>query len=350
MAPNKIQCTGPRVVTAICTRDQGLATSNGSTSSRSQTVHKTAFSDQIKEQQVQDWVDTSSEYSRTPQFQALASMNAACQVTIPGDFLSGYPADELYFLGPCSDDDKSTGDNLPLEWNRNDFHTFGMPGSSDMIYTTSGDSHQVFSDCFKDEPHQGLLGCYPTPQTNWSSPSSAPMEPSLPSSYSRPSLLSKNFGSPISQSSHEDFSSNASNEESMLSPLSLGGPAQGAYHAPLFDPQYDTARFVSHEPPLYSPSNEIFSNSTLRPSNGFPRPSLANMPYPVSCDPHSVSMVGPSMDMQMYRRMSGESDNTTARNNALYHVGPREDGLYHCPFEAEGECGHKPEKLKCNYE
>jgi hypothetical protein len=50
------------------------------------------------------------------------------------------------------------------------------------------------------------------------------------------------------------------------------------------------------------------------------------------------------------RRQSNETD---ARNHPLYKdVKPQADGFYHCPFEndANEECTHKPEKLKCNYE
>jgi hypothetical protein len=39
------------------------------------------------------------------------------------------------------------------------------------------------------------------------------------------------------------------------------------------------------------------------------------------------------------------------REHPLYlraTTGP--DGLYHCPWEADSSCNHKPEKLKCNYE
>ena len=43
------------------------------------------------------------------------------------------------------------------------------------------------------------------------------------------------------------------------------------------------------------------------------------------------------------------SERSYARRNELYNEGPKKDGLYHCPFEADG-CKHKPEKLKCNYE
>ncbi|MCJ1469941.1 hypothetical protein MMC07_008585 [Pseudocyphellaria aurata] len=47
---------------------------------------------------------------------------------------------------------------------------------------------------------------------------------------------------------------------------------------------------------------------------------------------------------------SSEGETTTAREHPLYHVGPRDDGLYHCPFAGDEDCTNKPEKLKCNYE
>lgn len=41
----------------------------------------------------------------------------------------------------------------------------------------------------------------------------------------------------------------------------------------------------------------------------------------------------------------------TARDHPLYQkAAPRGDGLYHCPWEGDASCTHKPEKLKCNYE
>ncbi|KAH8596926.1 hypothetical protein B0O99DRAFT_508991, partial [Bisporella sp. PMI_857] len=49
-------------------------------------------------------------------------------------------------------------------------------------------------------------------------------------------------------------------------------------------------------------------------------------------------------------RTSLDVDNT-ARDHHLYHnVRVRSDGLYHCPWEGQEGCGHKPEKLKCNYD
>ena len=53
------------------------------------------------------------------------------------------------------------------------------------------------------------------------------------------------------------------------------------------------------------------------------------------------------------RRRNQPDSSNAARSHPYYHnavVGP--DGLYHCPWENNTveRCGHKPEKLKCNYE
>ena len=53
--------------------------------------------------------------------------------------------------------------------------------------------------------------------------------------------------------------------------------------------------------------------------------------------------------LAMSSRRSSEGEPTvTARKHRLYKAEPKEDGLYHCPFEEN--CKHKAEKLKCNYE
>ena len=68
--------------------------------------------------------------------------------------------------------------------------------------------------------------------------------------------------------------------------------------------------------------------------------------------PHSLTDImlpGLPIDMYISRRSSSEHDNSSARRNELYHIGPKEDGLYHCHFEVSDGCKHKPEKLKCNY-
>lgn len=50
------------------------------------------------------------------------------------------------------------------------------------------------------------------------------------------------------------------------------------------------------------------------------------------------------------RRVSTDADNT-ARDHPLYqNAAVMNDGLYHCPWEGDNSCSHRPEKLKCNYE
>ena len=53
-------------------------------------------------------------------------------------------------------------------------------------------------------------------------------------------------------------------------------------------------------------------------------------------------------------RMVGRSSleiNNNARDHPLYqNIAPKADGLYHCPWEGQDGCMHKPQKLKCNYE
>ncbi|RFU34599.1 hypothetical protein B7463_g1735, partial [Scytalidium lignicola] len=63
-----------------------------------------------------------------------------------------------------------------------------------------------------------------------------------------------------------------------------------------------------------------------------------------------VDVDGHEEPVQVIRRTSGEIDNS-ARDHPLYHnatAGP--DGLYHCPWEGDASCQHRPEKLKCNYD
>lgn len=49
------------------------------------------------------------------------------------------------------------------------------------------------------------------------------------------------------------------------------------------------------------------------------------------------------------RRLSGEGE--SARDHYLYkNAFPQADGLFHCPWEGDASCNHRPEKLKCNYE
>jgi hypothetical protein len=58
----------------------------------------------------------------------------------------------------------------------------------------------------------------------------------------------------------------------------------------------------------------------------------------------------PDESFKMVGRSSLEIDNA-ARDHPLYqNVTAQADGFYHCPWEGQDGCQHKPEKLKCNYE
>lgn len=50
-------------------------------------------------------------------------------------------------------------------------------------------------------------------------------------------------------------------------------------------------------------------------------------------------------------RRHGSEGESSARDHELYkNAAPGPDGLFHCPWEGQASCNHKPEKLKCNYE
>ncbi|KAL8329502.1 hypothetical protein RB597_004984 [Gaeumannomyces tritici] len=47
----------------------------------------------------------------------------------------------------------------------------------------------------------------------------------------------------------------------------------------------------------------------------------------------------------------GGSEIESPRDHALYKQAvPHPDGMFHCPWEGDESCNHKPEKLKCNYD
>jgi hypothetical protein len=43
-------------------------------------------------------------------------------------------------------------------------------------------------------------------------------------------------------------------------------------------------------------------------------------------------------------------DNNPRAHHLYHNAAPQSDGLYHCPWEEEGQCQHRPDKLRCNYE
>ncbi|KAL8669179.1 MAG: hypothetical protein Q9168_006224, partial [Polycauliona sp. 1 TL-2023] len=91
--------------------------------------------------------------------------------------------------------------------------------------------------------------------------------------------------------------------------------------------------------------------STLKPVRSLQRPPVSGMDFWSHEDCHPPLYPGPSfVDHSLPRRPSEVETTTTAREHPLYQVGPKEDGLYHCPFAGAEDCSHKPEKLKCNYD
>ena len=372
---SKVPCVAPRNLNITnCSREQALTSiphglttlpnhmEYQNTVSRQVMNQRTMFDDH-KNPHVQDWV-VNNPTELSPRFDSICSLQAgpsqpsdgfnaqytpsmisACPISMSDDGLfSGFVADDITnsgsgnmfpatgFSHTFSDDGSSSSEQVAFPWPATDSPIFDVASPVDMFYTTSS----------LDKPQSQN---WPT-QTAWSSPSTISMEPSLASSYSQGSMFSQQLGSPISLTSQEDLSEVASNDDGVLSPLSLGGPAQGSFSAAMIDPQFETSRFV-YSQHLSVTSLTPAAHSTLRPSNGFPRAPLSNLPYPMSCG--SPVVAGP-VDFFPYRRSSSDGDNTSARNNELYQIGPKKDGLYHCPFETSDGCTHKPEKLKCNYE
>lgn len=73
----------------------------------------------------------------------------------------------------------------------------------------------------------------------------------------------------------------------------------------------------------------------------------------VASDTNARRIPGSEMPEESFKLMgrSGLDADNTARDHHLYHnVSTKSDGLYHCPWEGNPQCQHKPEKLKCNYE
>ncbi|PFH58455.1 hypothetical protein XA68_13661 [Ophiocordyceps unilateralis] len=57
-----------------------------------------------------------------------------------------------------------------------------------------------------------------------------------------------------------------------------------------------------------------------------------------------------SLSQTLVPRRQG-NDGESARDHPLYkNAAPQADGLFHCPWEGQANCNHKPEKLKCNYD
>jgi len=89
-------------------------------------------------------------------------------------------------------------------------------------------------------------------------------------------------------------------------------------------------------------------------TSAFPARSSERKP-PLMADERSsngVAQIDESMGLsQTFMPRRQGSDGESARDHALYkNATPGPDNLFHCPWEGQPNCNHKPEKLKCNYE
>jgi hypothetical protein len=96
-----------------------------------------------------------------------------------------------------------------------------------------------------------------------------------------------------------------------------------------------------------SPHINGFSPSMVRRPNGTQLATTGPFQgaiLPGMCDDFSLP---PAFSSRRNSNETGES----ARDHRLYKEAcVQSDGLFHCPWEGQASCNHKPEKLKCNYE
>ncbi|KAI4201434.1 MAG: hypothetical protein LQ350_003193 [Teloschistes chrysophthalmus] len=242
--------------------------------------------------------------------------------------------------------------------------SYPTPTAEDMAYTTSTASYLPFSGGssveprFADWPAGAFLSDEELPRSSahfgsqsvaWSPVLAT--DPSVSSSYSQGSYLAMQPGTPLSPVAQEvDWPAShfaSQEEETGMYPAFSLGEALSVPAACHFE-QEDAMRLV------YVRQNMTVADM----QHSAVKPSRSSHPAPVTGadlwtqeDPHSYAYPGTSfVDLTYARRPSDGETNTTAREHPLYQVGPKEDGLYHCPFAGAEDCTHKPEKLKCNYE
>ena len=262
--------------------------------------HGTFFNDPA---QVQQWVVTSATGSALPldYTTALSGNRHGGQVyndaTSTGPFLSGSTYDSHFSLSDdtglsefpgtgallngtsgvasgmavsavhpldidFNDDDASASAYLPCDpWTCVDTGSYAVPGSTEMMYTTSADSHRYeeaeqlvnsqFHSSWPEARYPGtdlLSNDYDAcalDQSVWCPPGSTTMNPSISSSsFSQGSYFPQLAGSPTSFSTQEDLHSLDPNEDYGFSPTNLDGPTSVPHTSGLYDEQWDPARFV----------------------------------------------------------------------------------------------------------
>lgn len=241
----------------------------------------------------------------------------------PQDDGFSYPFQDHVDFSQVSDWDPTS--SVPCDWS-------GAPYSG--ITSTSG-----------AEPQPGSY------QSTWT-PTSI-VDSSVSSSCSQASLVAGLPQTPISpylmdHHGATDLSFSLDAENGQFQALNLGEPVQNVSPAAYFKEPFDAERLVLICSTTIHPiSNDM--NSTLRPCRPLQRTPLTNMATWAPSQVPTQAMTNPNGLVDNSRPLgSGESSN--AREHQYYSIGPKDDGLYHCPFGIDGDCQHKPEKLKCNYE
>jgi hypothetical protein len=107
------------------------------------------------------------------------------------------------------------------------------------------------------------------------------------------------------------------------------------------------ARYVQDFPEVADLPPHTTGNRVTKKPIG-PRQSKVNSD--IARNPRTAATSDTSDESLKYTGRILDVDNN-ARVHHLYHnATPQADGLYHCPWEGQDACQHKPEKLKCNYE
>ncbi|KUI59194.1 Zinc finger protein ZIC 5 [Cytospora mali] len=96
----------------------------------------------------------------------------------------------------------------------------------------------------------------------------------------------------------------------------------------------------SHSPTIQSLDNFSLSGPVTQP-----------MMAPEDIDGSMMTVVDEQVSLVGWNGRQPVSEGETARDHPLYkNAYPKPDGLFHCPWEGQANCNHKPEKLKCNYD
>ncbi|KAL9123768.1 MAG: hypothetical protein Q9217_006836 [Psora testacea] len=188
--------------------------------------------------------------------------------------------------------------------------------------------------------------------TEWSRQGSSqgsngvPMTDVMPGSQPMNLTTSPQFGSSVSSSQSQASHVDTPLSMTMLDDSwSLTNATHGEHvHLPLLGIAENM-----HLPPTYYPVDQ----STLRPHTSTQRPALTEMDTwgQMQNEPTVPGYGPPQYPLPNTSRRTSEGEPTvTARKHPLYQTQPRDDGLYHCPFEDSEACKHSPEKLKCNYD